>query len=182
MQSLVKKEKLTPISELHIVGDPRPMVSKDISDVYQLYKKQMEKYQISIKYTQAELAHLLMPRSGVIYTLVVEARENGKVIDFISFYNMPVQVLKKVPGDHTRINVAYLYYYGLGGQNKLEVLVKYALVYAKEMADINFDVFNALNVMDNDIQEMLVPCKFGLGDGCLNYYLFNWLFAEGGIA
>ena len=180
LQMLVKKEKLQPVSEIHIIGDPRPMVSKDISDVYQLYKKQMEKYQISIKYTQAELAHLLMPRSGVVYTIVVEARENGKIIDFISFYNMPVQVLKKVSGDHTRMNVAYLYYYGLGGQNTLENLVKYALIYAKEMADVNFDVFNALQVMDN--REFIDNCKFGMGDGCLNYYLFNWLFADGGLA
>ena len=94
-----------------------------------------------------------MPRSGVIYTLVVEARENKKIIDFISFYSMPVQILKSVVGDHTRMNVAYLYYYGLGGQNKLEDLVKYTLVYAKEMADVKFDVFNALQVMDNS--EML---------------------------
>lgn len=113
--TLVKREKLIPVKELHIVGDPRLMVAKDISDVYTLYKKQMAKYQISVKYTQAELAHVLMPRSGVIYTIVVEAREDGKIIDFISFYNLPVQVLKKVVGDHTRMNVAYLYYYGLGG-------------------------------------------------------------------
>lgn len=178
--TLVKREKLIPVKELHIVGDPRLMVAKDISDVYTLYKKQMAKYQISVKYSQAELAHILMPRSGVIYTIVVEAREDGKIIDFISFYNLPVQVLKKVVGDHTRMNVAYLYYYGLGGQNTLENLVKYALVYAQSMADIEFDVFNALQVMDN--HEMFDQCKFGLGDGCLNYYLFNWLFAEGGLA
>jgi len=56
-----------------------------------------------------------MPRSGVIYTIVIEAREDKSIIDFISFYNMPVQILKSVVGNHTRMNVAYLYYYGLGG-------------------------------------------------------------------
>ena len=194
--TLVKREKLTPAKDLNIVGDPRLMESKDISDVFTLYKKQCEKYQIFNKYTQAELAHVLMPRSGVIYTVVVAAREDGKIIDFISFYNLPVQVLKKVSGDHTRMNVstqnltnindfyifqvAYLYYYGLGGQNSLVDLVKYALVYAKDLADMNFDVFNALQVMDNN--DFFDQCKFGLGDGCLNYYLYNWLFAEGGLA
>lgn len=113
--TLVKREKLTPVKELNIVGDPRLMETKDISDVFTLYKKQMEKYQIFVKYTEAELAHVLMPRSGIVYTIVVEAREDGRIIDFISFYNLPVQVLKKVVGDHTRMNVAYLYYYGLGG-------------------------------------------------------------------
>ena len=107
--TLVKREKLTPVKELNIVGDPRLMETKDISDVFTLYKKQMEKYQIFVKYTQAELAHLLMPRSGIVYTIVVEAREDGRIIDFISFYNLPVQVLKKVVGDHTRMNVSTLF-------------------------------------------------------------------------
>ena len=38
------------------------------------------------------------------------------------------------------------------------------------------DVFNALNVMDND--EFLHDLRFGMGDGNLNYYLFNWKCAD----
>jgi glycylpeptide N-tetradecanoyltransferase len=33
-------------------------------------------------------------------------------------------------------------------------------------------VFNALNVMDND--EFLEPLRFGVGDGHLQFYLYNW--------
>jgi Myristoyl-CoA:protein N-myristoyltransferase, C-terminal domain len=36
----------------------------------------------------------------------------------------------------------------------------------------DFDVFNALNVMDND--EFLEPLRFGVGDGHLQFYLYNW--------
>jgi len=57
LQTLIKKEKLIPIKDITIVGDPRVMESKDISDVFTLYKKQMEKYHIFVKYNQAELAH-----------------------------------------------------------------------------------------------------------------------------
>lgn len=41
---VVKKEKLTPLKDLNLAGDPRLMESKDISDVFALYKKQMERY------------------------------------------------------------------------------------------------------------------------------------------
>ena len=36
----------------------------------------------------------------------------------------------------------------------------------------SFDVFNALDLMDN--KEFLEKLKFGIGDGNLQYYLYNW--------
>lgn len=47
--------------------------------------------------------------------------------------------------------------------------MKYALIKAK---DLGFDVFNALDIMDN--HEFLEELKFGVGDGYLHYYLYNW--------
>ena len=35
-----------------------------------------------------------------------------------------------------------------------------------------YDVFNALDLMDNNT--ILEDLKFGVGDGNLHYYLFNW--------
>ena len=35
-----------------------------------------------------------------------------------------------------------------------------------------FDVFNALDLMDN--KQFLEKLKFGIGDGNLQYYLYNW--------
>ena len=43
------------------------------------------------------------------------------------------------------------------------------LVRAKEM---DYDVFNALDVMEN--KSFLEELKFGIGDGELHYYLYNW--------
>ena len=37
---------------------------------------------------------------------------------------------------------------------------------------MNFDVFNALDLMNN--KEFLEKLKFGIGDGNLQYYLYNW--------
>jgi glycylpeptide N-tetradecanoyltransferase len=36
----------------------------------------------------------------------------------------------------------------------------------------NFDVFNALDVQDN--ATVLKDLKFGIGDGKLQYYVYNW--------
>lgn len=44
-----------------------------------------------------------------------------------------------------------------------------ALIKAKEM---NYDVFNCLNIMHNT--EFLEDLLFLKGDGYLNYYLYNW--------
>lgn len=37
---------------------------------------------------------------------------------------------------------------------------------------MGFDVFNALDLMDN--KKFLGELKFGVGDGNLHYYLYNW--------
>lgn len=36
----------------------------------------------------------------------------------------------------------------------------------------NYDVFNALDIMDN--LTVFKELKFGIGDGNLQYYLYNW--------
>ena len=38
------------------------------------------------------------------------------------------------------------------------------------------DVFNALDLMENS--KVFEPLKFGSGDGCLQFYLYNWKCAE----
>ena len=40
------------------------------------------------------------------------------------------------------------------------------------MLQNGFDVFNALDLMEN--KEFLEALKFGIGDGNLQYYLYNW--------
>ena len=38
------------------------------------------------------------------------------------------------------------------------------------------DVFNALDILQNS--SFLKPLKFGIGDGRLRYYLYNWRIQE----
>lgn len=79
------------------------------------------------------------------------------------------------------MNVAYLYYWATS-VNKITELVKYALLYAKEKVpeEEAFDVFNCLDLMGNT--EFIQECKFGQGDGLLQFYLYNYLIGnENGV-
>ncbi len=49
-------------------------------------------------------------------------------------------------------------------------LLKDALTCA---AMAGFDVFNALDVMENTV-ERLKDLRFGIGDGHLQFYVYNW--------
>jgi glycylpeptide N-tetradecanoyltransferase len=48
-----------------------------------------------------------------------------------------------------------------------------ALILAKEA---DFDVFNALDLMEN--AEFIEPLLFGQGDGYLHYYLYNYRMSD----
>ena len=74
------------------------------------------------------------------------------------------------------MQVAYLYYYAYT-TNKLIEIIKYALYYAKELAEVKFDVFNCLNIMENG--EFAPQLKFGIGDGTLNFYMYNYGLKNG---
>ena len=42
----------------------------------------------------------------------------------------------------------------------------------KYLSNKGYDVFNALDIQKNE--EFLKDLKFGVGDGNLHYYFFNW--------
>lgn len=129
---------------------------------------------VSFKFNQQELGHHLLPRDGIIYTIVFEDVEKKKITDFVSFYNLPSQILKQKGHNHTMMNVAYLYYYG-NTVNNLTEMMKHVLVFSKEQVPdgTRFDVFNCLNIMENS--QFLQELKFGVGDGILNYYMYNYV-------
>lgn len=104
--------------------------------------------------------------------------ESGKITDFFSFYCLETTVIQSIK--HKSIRAAYLFYYatevGLvtpedrpALKTRLNALIRDALILAKRN---NFDVFNALSLMDNSL--FLEQQKFGPGDGQLHYYLFNY--------
>lgn len=84
----------------------------------------------------------------------------------MSFYNLSSSVINHPV--HNMIRAAYLFYY-FANANPLTELMRDALIVAKQH---DFDVFNCLNIMNND--EFVDKLMFGIGDGKLHYYLYNW--------
>ncbi|KAJ4358383.1 glycylpeptide N-tetradecanoyltransferase [Didymosphaeria variabile] len=168
------------------VRELKPEDTDVVLDLLQRYLKRMDMAQ---EFTKEEFEHWMFNQKGakeqVVWAYVVEDPNTKKITDFFSFYNLESTVIghKK----HNLIKAAYLFYYATekafgNDQNvlkeRLNELVKDALILAKQA---DFDVFNALTLLDNPL--FLEEQKFGAGDGNLHYYLYNYRAAPlgGGI-
>ncbi|KAH8881687.1 Glycylpeptide N-tetradecanoyltransferase [Thozetella sp. PMI_491] len=160
----------------------REMEAKDIDAVGSLLKRYLDRFDIAPVFTREEIDHWLLDKKDpageqVVWSYVVENKD-GKITDFFSFYCLESSVINHPK--HNVVRAAYLFYYasehGLttpfdkaGLKTRLNELVMDALILAKQN---NFDVFNALSILDNGL--FLEEQKFGAGDGQLHYYLFNY--------
>jgi len=147
------------------------MLDKDVSQVAQLLNRYLKRFVVAPEFSEEEVRHWLLPRENVMFSYVVEDPDSHQVTDFISFYNLPSSILQNK--DYSVLNVAYLYYYvpkDYGNDPKrIKSLVKDALIFANKN---NFDVFNALNLMQNG--DFFDELRFKQGDGNLNFYLYNY--------
>jgi len=143
----------------------REMTEKDVPRVTELVTGYLKKFPLHPEFVAAEVAHWMLPRKGVVYAFVRENGE-GEVTDVCSFYSLPSSILKNEKYD--TLHAAYSYW-NVATTVTLNDLMTDALILAKTH---DFDVFNALNVMENE--SFLKDLKFGIGDGSLQYYLYNW--------
>jgi glycylpeptide N-tetradecanoyltransferase len=165
--TMARLQKLYKLPEAPSTKGLRPMEKKDVEGVHTLLNTYLEKFKIKILFSKDEIAHWLLPRKNVIDTYVVES-PNGEITDMLSFYHLPSTILNQ---DDT-LYAAYSYYNVATSMDLLE-LMREALILAKSKGT---DVFNALNLMDN--QSIMEPLKFGMGDGNLQYYVYNWACPE----
>ena|ERR1700733_13208892 len=132
--------------------------------------KYLKNFATHFEFTLDEFRHFILPRPGVVDAYVVENPETKQITDFFSFYHLPSTILRH--DDHKVLKVAYSFY-NVPGEHSLKDLIKDALILAKKK---DFDVFNALDIMENS--KFLEDLKFGVGDGHLHYYLYNWRIRE----
>jgi glycylpeptide N-tetradecanoyltransferase len=146
----------------------RLMTEKDVPRVTEMLNDYLSKVKIHIIFTEDEVAHFLLPRKDVMYSYVVEKFEDGvnTVKDFYSFYSLPSSILKHQ--DYDTLKVAYSWY-NVSTTDRLEQGMKDLLIIAKQE---EFDVFNALDLMEN--AQVFQNLKFGIGDGRLQYYMYNY--------
>jgi glycylpeptide N-tetradecanoyltransferase len=146
----------------------RQMLPKDMPQVFKLLAEYLTKFKLYVRYTEKELAHWILPRKGVVNSFVVE--NDGVVTDFCSYYHLPSSILKHEK--HKTLNAIYSYY-NVATSIELPELMRDCLIAAR---DDGCDVFNCLDLMENEL--FLKPLKFGIGDGKLQYYLYNWMCPE----
>jgi len=163
--TIARMQKLYALPKEPLTPGIRPMEAKDYAAAHKLYLKQMEKCQLAHIMDEAEFGHLMGPVPNVVYSYVVED-SNGEITDFVSFYCLPSNILGHEK--HKVLRAAYLYYYA-HTKTPLQALIHDALIFAKNN---DFDVFNALDLMEN--MTFLQKELFGPGDGTLQYYVYNW--------
>lgn len=142
----------------------RKLVEADCSQVVDLLNNYLSKFKLKPTYTEDEFKHWFLPREGVIDSFVVE--KDGVITDFGSFYHLPSTIMHNP--QYNILKAAYSYY-NVSTKTPLNDLMNDLLISAK---NLGMDVFNALDLMENT--EVLENLKFGIGDGNLQYYIYNW--------
>lgn len=143
----------------------RKLTAKDVPAAQQLLQRYLATYKLRPVFSEEEFTHWFLPQTGIIDSFVVESGK-GEITDLVSFYCLPSTVMHHP--NHKQLKAAYSFYNVATSTSLLELLND-GLVAAK---NLNFDVFNALDLMEN--KKFLKELKFGIGDGNLQYYLYNW--------
>eukprot|EP00371_Babesia_bovis_P003560 XP_001612207.1 myristoyl-CoA:protein N-myristoyltransferase, N-terminal domain containing protein [Babesia bovis T2Bo] len=154
--------------KLPVINDDfsmRPMEPRDIEGVTKLLNSYLTSYKIHQVFTDEEVNHAFLPKKDIVYTYV-KCSEEGMVTDILSFYCLESSVINNPRVSHIR--AAYSYY-NVATTVSFKNLMQKALHFAHEHS---FDVFNALDLMENS--SILEDLKFGEGDGGLHYYIYNW--------
>jgi glycylpeptide N-tetradecanoyltransferase len=144
----------------------RPMEPRDVPAAAALLKDYLRSFHIAISFTEEEFAHWLLPRDNVIYTYVVENPKSGQVTDMVSFYSLPSTIIGNAK--HRTLFAAYSFY-NVSTKTPYKALLQDALILAKSL---RFDVFNALDILDNEPH--FEDLRFKPGDGHLQFYIYNW--------
>ena len=120
---------------------------------------------------------------ALVRAIVGEGKDDDDVevvTDLVSFYHLPSTVIGSAR--HSFLYAAYLYYY-VSQDVPLKQLLEDCMVLAR---DAKIDVLNCLDLAENNLpygggkggmgagKGLLEELKFGIGDGNLQYYLFNW--------
>lgn len=144
----------------------RKMEPHDVPAVTRLLRNYLMQFAVAPDFDENDVEHWLLPKENVVDSYLVESPDSHELTDFCSFYTLPSSILGSQ--NHSILKAAYSYY-NVSTKTPLLQLMNDALIVAKKK---EFDVFNALDVMQNET--FLKELKFGPGDGKLHYYLYNY--------
>lgn len=158
--------KLYRLPDKTVTPGFRPMERCDIRAVWRLLQHYLSQFVVALDVSEDDVEHWLLPVEHVVNSFVVEDPQLHSITDFCSFYTLSSTILGN--RNHTMLKAAYSFY-NVTTKTPLLQLMKDTLIVAKQK---NYDVFNALDIMQN--QSFLEELKFGPGDGDLHYYLYNY--------
>lgn len=147
----------------------QPMQKQHVPSCHKLLNKYLANFDLHIEFSEDEVAHFLLPRTRVVDSFVV-CDASGNVTDLCSFYHLPSSIINHEK--YKKLNAAYSFY-NVATTVPLKDLMQDCLTLAKMRG---CDVFNALDIMENET--FFKDLKFGLGDGHLQYYIYNWQTSE----
>ncbi|XP_069702884.1 glycylpeptide N-tetradecanoyltransferase 1 [Periplaneta americana] len=156
--------KLYKLPEKTRTAGFRKMVAADLPRAHKLLAEYLTRFDLAPIFSEEDFRHWFLPQAGIVDSFVVD---NGtELTDLVSYYTLPSTVMHHPV--HKTLKAAYSFY-NVSTATSWVDLMGDALVSAKNNG---FDVFNALDLMEN--KEFLETLKFGIGDGNLQYYLYNW--------
>ncbi|XAR54533.1 Glycylpeptide N-tetradecanoyltransferase [Bertholletia excelsa] len=158
--------KLYKLPESTATPGFRKMEPHDVPGITRLLRNYLSQFYVAPDFDENDVEHWLLPKENVVDSYVVESHETHEITDFCSFYTLPSSILGNQ--NHSTLKAAYSYY-NVSTKTPLIQLLNDALIVAKQK---DYDVFNALDVMEN--RTLLKELKFGPGDGKLHYYLYNY--------
>lgn len=167
--TMARTIKLYKVADTPSIPGIRPMESRDAAAVAALLAEYLKKYKLYPEMRKEEVEHWLAYKEDVVYSYVVEDAQ-GNITDFLSFYTLPSSVIGN--DQYTTLKAAYMFYM-VPNTITAHELLQDAFVLA---AATQHDVFNALDIFEN--ADLMKELKFGIGDGKLRYYLFNWRAKE----
>mmetsp|Transcript_13207 Transcript_13207/g.40606 ORF Transcript_13207/g.40606 Transcript_13207/m.40606 type:complete len:429 (+) Transcript_13207:81-1367(+) len=164
--TMMRTIRLYTLAEQPATPGLRKMEKGDIDAVHKLLAAYHKKHLLRINFTKEDIEHWICPVDKVVYSYVVEKPGTKEITDFCSFYLLPSSIIRNE--EYSTLYAAYLFYYATTSTPLLKLLEDLMILARNNSCD----VFNALDVMDN--ASVFKDLKFHIGDGQLNYYLFNW--------
>lgn len=158
--------RLYKLPESTVTPGFRQMELRDVPAVTRLLRGYLSQFVVATDFDENDVEHWLLPKENVVDGYVVESPLTHEITDFCSFYTLPSTILGNP--NYSTLKAAYSYY-NVATKTPLIQLMNDALIIAKSK---DYDVFNALDVMENE--SLLKDLKFGPGDGKLHYYLYNY--------
>lgn len=158
--------KLLSLPKAPTIQNVRKMEKKDVKKVQALLEEYLQNFDLTFHFNKEEIQHFFLPRDKVMYSYVVTDPETDEITDFISYYSLPSTI---IGNDKYKTLYAAFCYYMVPKKHTIDELMRNALILAR---NDNFDVFNALDIMDN--KQTFEELHFGVGNGNLYYYLYNW--------